>query len=187
MDDPDLDFLRRAAAGDARAADALVRRHAARLVRLAARVLGDVGDAEDVAQEAFVRAWRAAPSWQSGRAKFETWLWRVTLNLCFDRLRRRRETPTADAGLLLLDASASASDAWLAEQRAAHVHAALARLPERQRAAIALCYYEDATSIAAAAALEVSVKALESLLSRARRSLRADLAAIAPDLLGEEP
>lgn len=180
MHDPDADLMRRAGAGEGAAVKEIVRRHADRIVRLARRMLGPEGDAEDVAQEVLLRLWKAAPEWRSGEAKLSTWVHRVTLNLCTDRLRRRREIADPDAGLALADPSASAHEQIDTAQRAARVHAALGHLPERQRAAIALCYFEEVSNIDAAAAMEVSVEAMESLLSRARRTLRETLAAERP-------
>jgi RNA polymerase sigma-70 factor (ECF subfamily) len=185
MFDPDAEFVRKAGAGDARAAEALVRRHLPRMVGLARRMLNDAAEAEDVAQEVFLRVWREAPRWKPGAAKFETWMHRVALNLCYDRLRRRREKPDADAGLQVADPAPLASDVWLARQRAARVQAALATLPERQRAAIALVHFQELGNIAAAEMLDVSVEALESLLARGRRALKAALADVAQDLIGD--
>ena len=185
MIDPDADLVRNAGAGDARAAEALVRRHLPRMLGLARRMLSDAAEAEDVAQEVFLRVWREAPRWQPGAAKFETWMHRVALNLCYDRLRRRREKPDRDAGLNVADAAPLASEAWLAQQRSAKVHAALAQLPERQRDAINLVHFQELTNIAAAETLEISVEALESLLARGRRALKAALADVAQDLIGD--
>ncbi len=185
MFDPDADLVRRAGGGDARAAEQLVHRHLGRVNALARRMLHDAAEAEDVAQEVFLRVWREAPRWRPGAAKFETWMHRVALNLCYDRLRRRREIPDADAGLTLADPGPAPGEQLLAQQRAQRVRAALAQLPERQRAAIALCHFEEATNIEAAAVLEISVEALESLLARGRRALKAALADVAQDLLGE--
>jgi RNA polymerase sigma-70 factor (ECF subfamily) len=185
MIDPDAELVRNAGAGDARAAEALVRRHLARMVALARRMLGDATEAEDVAQEVFLRVWREAPRWRPGAAKFETWMHRVALNLCYDRLRRGREKPDANAGLFVADPAPSAGDIRLAQQRSAAVHVALAQLPERQRAAIALVHFEEMSNIAAAETLEISVEALESLLARGRRALKAALAGVAQDLIGD--
>ncbi|MBL8548360.1 MAG: RNA polymerase sigma factor [Hyphomonadaceae bacterium] len=182
--DPDGELVRQAGAGDRGAATALVRKHLGRIKGVAQRMLGDPAEAEDVAQEVFLRAWREAPKWKPGQAKFETWMHRVALNLCYDRLRRRRETPDAEAGLMVADPAQGADEAWLARQRAARVSEAMRKLPERQRAAITLCHLQEMSNIDAAAALEVSVEALESLLSRGRRALKAALADVAGDLMG---
>lgn len=184
MIDPDAELVRNAGAGDQRAAEALVRRHLPRMVGVARRMLNDGAEAEDVAQEVFLRVWREAPRWKPGQAKFETWMHRVALNLCYDRLRRRREKTDPDAGLMVADSRPLASEEWLARQRALKVNAALAGLPERQRAAIALVHFDEMTNIAAAEILEISVEALESLLARGRRALKAALADVAQDLLG---
>ena len=179
--DPDDELVRRAGQGDAAAVQALVASKLRRVLALAERMLGDAAEAEDVAQETFIRVWRNAARWRPGAARFDTWLHRVTLNLCYDRLRRRRERPTAeppetpdpgpapDRGLLALDVSV-------------RVRAALQRLPPRQREAIVLCHYQELGNIEAASVMGVSVEALESLLSRGRRTLKAALADIAgPD------
>ena len=92
--DPDEDLVRRVGQGDPAAIQALVARKLPRMMALANRMLGDAVEAEDVAQEAMLRAWKQAPRWTPGTAKFDTWLHRVGLNLCYDRLRRRREMPT---------------------------------------------------------------------------------------------
>jgi RNA polymerase sigma-70 factor (ECF subfamily) len=181
--DPDLDLLRRIANGDGAACAALVDRHLHRITGLAGHLLGNRADAEDVAQEVFLRVWQQAPRWRSGEAKFSTWLHRVTLNLCTDRLRRRRETALEAAGDPPSDAPLP--DAGLQEVAiVARVQVALAQLPERQREAIVLCHYQELGNIEAAAVLELSVDALESLLARGRRKLRELLVEELPDLTG---
>lgn len=171
-------LVARVAAGDPAAVQAMVARQAPRMLSLAYRMLGDIGSAEDVTQETMLRAWRQAPSWKPGRARFDTWMHRVALNLCYDRLRRRREHVMAEPP----DRADPAPDAErLLEQddRARRVDAALQALPERQREAVTLCHYQELGNIEAAVAMNVSVEALESLLSRGRRALRASLSDLA--------
>lgn len=162
-----------------------MRKHFTRLCALGWRMLGDASEAEDVAQEVFLRVWKQAPRWREGEAQLSTWMHRVAINLCTDRLRRRRERPQEDAGLEEMDGAPSAATGVLQRQRARAVEAALAALPERQRVAIVLCHYQELTNIEAAEALEVSVEALESLLARGRRALKAALAGQARDLMGD--
>ena len=169
--DPDQDLIARVAKGDPAAVRAMVARKLPRLLGVATRMLGDRGEAEDVTQEAFLRLWRQAGRWRPGAALFDTWLHRVTLNLCYDRLRRRREV-LSDAIPERADPAAGADQAMIDQARDARLAAAIAGLPERQRAALVLQYYEGLSNIEAAAAMEIGVDALESLLSRARRTLR---------------
>jgi RNA polymerase sigma factor (sigma-70 family) len=169
--DPDEELVERIARGEAGAVRALVARKAGRIHALAARMLLDPLEAEDVTQEVFLRVWRQAPAWKPGAARFDTWMHRVALNLCYDRLRRRRETPEADPPERPdpgpgPDRGLAAADAGKA------VGEAMGRLPPRQREAIVLCHYQELGNIEAAELMGVSVEALESLLSRARRALR---------------
>ena len=181
--DPDEDLVSRVGRGDPAAIQALVARKLPRMLALAHRLLGDPVEAEDVAQEAMLRAWRQAPSWRPGKARFDTWLHRVALNLCYDRLRRRREVLT-DAPPERADPAPGPDRGVEAAQLGDRVNAALARLPERQREAIVLCHYQELGNIEAAALMDESVEALESLLSRGRRALRAALADMAPGHMG---
>lgn len=179
----DDDELMAAIAGGSAAACAhLVDRHLPRIVNLAARMLGDTAEAQDVAQEVFLRVWRKAGKWQAGRARLTTWLHRVTLNLCIDR-KRRRSTITLDAISEPIDPAPSADSLIVARQSAARVQQALLALPERQRAAILLCHHEGHSNIDAAHILAISVDALEQLLSRGRTGLRRLLASDFLELL----
>jgi RNA polymerase sigma-70 factor (ECF subfamily) len=181
--DPDEELVRRVGQGDPAAIQAMVARKLPRMLALAQRMLGDPVEAEDVAQDAMLRAWRQAPRWTPGKAKFDTWLHRVALNLCYDRLRRRREIPT-DTPPERRDEGPAPDRGLMAADVGVRVDAALARLPDRQREAIVLCHYQELTNIEAAALMEISVEALESLLSRGRRALRQALADIRPDAEG---
>ena len=176
--DPDFDLVVRAGQGDPAAVQALVARKLPRVTALAGRMLGDPAEAEDVAQETFLRAWKHAPSWTAGPARFDTWLHRVALNLCYDRLRRKRERPVAEPPEQV-DTGPAPDRGLLAADVSRRVHAALQALPERQREAVVLCHYQELGNIAAAQVMEISVEALESLLARGRRALRAALADLA--------
>ena len=180
MGDPDEALLARVAEGDPAAVRALVARKLPRLLSLAGRMLGDAAEAEDVAQETFVRAWKQARAWRPGVAKFDTWMHRVALNLCYDRLRRRREAPT-DTPPEVVDDGPAPDRGLQAMETGERVAAAMRALPDRQREAIVLCHYQELSNIEAAALMGVSVEALESLLSRGRRALRAALA----DMVGD--
>ena len=181
-EDPDAELVRLAGAGDRAAAAELVERHSTRIYRIAYRLLGDAGAAEDVAQETFLRLWRHAGSWKPGAAKFSTWLARVATNLCYDRLRRRREVN--DEAPERADDAAGPAQLLFQTQAGAAVREAMADLPERQRTALTLCTFEEMTNIEAAAVMEVSVEALESLLSRGRRGLRQRLEPMREALTG---
>ncbi|HEY0121008.1 MAG TPA: RNA polymerase sigma factor [Rhizobium sp.] len=170
--DPDEDLLGRIAAGDVPATRVLISRQLPRILAVATRMLGDASEAEDVAQETFLRVWRNAGSWRRRDARFSTWIHRVAINLCYDRLRRRKhalaedppdvryEGPAPDAGLLSEDDPGK------------RVERAMQMIAPRQREAIILVYYQAMSNVEAAAIMDVSVDALESLLARGRRSLQ---------------
>lgn len=164
-------LLLRALAGEADAARRLTQQHLPRTLSLATRLLGDPHEAEDIAQETFVRLWRYGHRWDPQGSKLSTWLHQITLNLCRDRIRGRRHH---DPELLstLPSGSPGPGELSLRAEQAHAVHAAIERLPDRQREALMLCHFEGMGNIEAAAALQISVRAVESLLGRARRSLR---------------
>lgn len=183
-DDPDQTLLDLIRDGDEQAYGVLLDRHLDRIHALAQRMLGNASDAEEVAQDAFLRAWQQIPTWQPGKAKFSTWLHRVAMNLCHDALRRRRDTRPVDD---IQPVSGEPGPEQLArrQDRSGRVQAALATLPDRQREALVLSHYQELSQREAAAVLEISEDALESLLSRGRRALRAALAEELEDLQGE--
>ena len=160
--------------GDRAAAQALMARHLPGLLRLARRMLPGQSEAEDCVQDAFLKLWTHAARWKPGQAKFETWLYRVTLNQCYDRLRRK-PTLGLEAAAQVPDGAPGADSVLEKAGVAAEVEVALQILPERQRAAILLCHYQERGNIEAAEILGISVEALESLLARGRRTLRMKL------------
>jgi len=174
MIDPDADLVARVGRGDSAAAAALMARHLPRMLALSRRMLSDPIEAEDAVQDAFIQLWTHAARWEPGRAKIGTWLYRVTLNKCYDRLRRR---PTArlEAAAEIVDPAPGPDTNLQNAAISLAIEAALAALPERQRAAIQLCHFQDCGNIEAADILGISVEALESLLARGRRALRAKL------------
>ncbi|HYC04473.1 MAG TPA: RNA polymerase sigma factor [Azospirillaceae bacterium] len=176
----DEQLVRRVAAGDRAAYGELVARHLDRTVTVAARILGDRAEAEDVAQEAFLRLWRNAAAYRPGTARFGTWFYRVTVNLCLDR-RRKPRTEALEAAGDPADDRPDAVDGIARREAAGAVARAVEALPERQRAAVSLCYDSGLSNAEAARAMDVSVGALETLLVRARKALRASLAAFAPE------
>ena len=164
-------LMSRIAARDALAFRLLIERHADRPHRIAWRMLGDATEAEDVAQEAMLRLWQNAASWRGGGPGVAAWLTRVATNICVDRLRQRRRlsdeaVPERADDAPLADALISGEEARL------EVIRALDNLPERQRAALVLTYYEELSNAEAAEMLEMNIKAFESLLLRARRALK---------------
>ncbi len=166
-----------AAVADARDAAAfrlIVDRHAASALRLAERILQNRADAEDAVQEAFQRLWRDARRFRPERGRFRSWFIRVLINVCRDRQRRLHRRPaTSLADMAVLPVETEGVERL---DRVQAVRQALAALPERQRWAVVLTYYEGLSNCEAAAAMGVSVKALEALLVRARRHLARMLA-----------
>lgn len=167
---PDHDLMARAGQGDERAFRELARRHAAGALRLARRIVGREALAEEIVQDALLRVWTHAPRWRP-QAAFRTWLYRIVINLCLNAKRRPSDLPLAAAG----DPPDPAADAGAAlelRERDAQLAAAIEALPPRQRAAIVLTYQEGLGNAEAAAVLGTSVSGIETLLVRARQSLR---------------
>ena len=177
-------LIAQAGAGDHAAWAALVGRYLGPITGYAWRMLGDQGEAEDIAQETFLRLMGKAAAWDAGGdATLKTWLYRVAINLCTDR-RRKHMPVLMDELPELPDGGARAVDER--HDRARVVREALGRLPERQRAVLALVYYQGLSNGEAAEMLKVSVEAVESLLSRGRRALRAALIPLREELLGRD-
>lgn len=166
----DLDDIRAAAAGNRLAQSALVTRHMPRVYALSYRMLSDAALAEDITQEVFLRAWKVLPDWEP-RAQFSTWLHRVTLNLCRDYFRKKREQVVEELPERI-DPDLRPEERLDQSQRAEWIMSAINTLPDRQREALILCALDGHTNIEAAEIMDVSVEAMESLLARGRRKLK---------------
>jgi len=184
MEESDETLMLRVGRGDREACRVLVERHLARIVAFAARTLGNRSDGEEVAQDVFLRLWVHARRWRAGEARLTTWLHRVAMNLCLDRLARRRETPL-DGIPEPVDPAPGTTILVERREIGRQVERELAGLPPQQRIAITLCHYQGLRNIEAAEVMNVSVEALESLLARGRRTLRARLRDVAADILGD--
>lgn len=163
-----------AAGGDRLAFDALTRRHLPRLYAIALRIVRQPALAEEVAQETMLRVWRHAARFDPERAAFTTWVYRIAVNLALNRVPPPL-SPPLEAAALVADPADGPEEHLQAKEDRARVLAALAGLPDRQRAALALFYDQALSGQDAAAALNVSRRALEGLLRRARRQLAAAL------------
>ena len=170
--DQDARRLARFAAGDQAAARELTAALLPNVMRQAWRILGDESEAEDVAQEAMLKLWRQAAAWREGEAKVSTWLYRVTHNLCIDRIRRRRPSTDIDDVPDMADGSVPVLERLGRTEETRMLARAIMELPDRQRRALMMRHFEGAGNPEIAEALETSVEAVESLLARARRQLQ---------------
>ena len=178
----DAGLLEAAAAGSHAAFAEIVNRYFQPVYRLVWRMTGGAAEAEARAQDAFVKLWKNPSQLRDGAA-LKGWLMRVASNAAIDRSRRPKSGPIEEAPEIR-DPQAK-PDAPLDRAEAARlVDSRIAALPERQRQALSLVYFEGLSNIEAAAVMEVSVDAIESLLSRARRSLKDSLSAEWRDLIG---
>jgi RNA polymerase sigma-70 factor (ECF subfamily) len=166
-------LMARIAGGDRAAFTVLARRHAGSVIRLATHILGNRAEADDVAQDAMLRVWTNAPRWQPV-ARFRTWLTRIVVNLCLDRRRRTQWLPLEVAGEIV-DPAPGVEAQHDTNETERQLATAITRLPPRQRAAIALSYSEGLSNAQTADILDTSISAVETLLSRAKATLRRQL------------
>ena len=178
-------LVERAGRGDRSAAEVLIERHTDKIYACCFRILGAKAAAEDATQETFLRLWKHAAKWKPKGAKFETWLYRVAMNLCFDQLRKAKREAPEEAAPEIADSADQPDQSLFLGQRRFAIDEALGKLPERQRFAITLCHYQEMTNIEAADVMGISVDALESLLARGRRKLRDTLAPMRENLMGK--
>ena len=171
----DAELLARFSKGDRAAALALTSRLAPVVFAQAFRMLGDRTEAEDVTQESLLRLWKAAPGWDATRAKITTWLYRVTSNLCIDCLRKSNRN-SGDEVPEVADETPGIDLKLQATARAQALQHALQILPDRQRQAMILRHIEDLSNPEISDIMEISVEAVENLVSRGKRALASTLA-----------
>lgn len=168
----DEDLARRVQGGDRNAFARLVEKNAQRYYRVAYRITGDAAEAEDRVQSAFLKFWQYPLKWNPGLGwKFSTWFSRVVVNLCLDQKRKRNREMVMDR-IPEAPSEVATEETLMQAERNRRVEAGLRTLPDRQRAALALCFYEGFSNAQAAEAMGLGLKALQSLLMRAKASLR---------------
>jgi RNA polymerase sigma-70 factor (ECF subfamily) len=170
-DETDEALMLAVAARQQQAFRILMGRHMPRALRVAQRVVRNAAEADEIGQEAFLRIWTRAASFDPAVARFTTWLYRIVLNLAFDRVRRPAFAPIEDAGDVR-DDRPEPVERLIADQERRMLEQAMAQLSDRQRGAIALFHMEGLSGEESAAAMNISAKAFESLLARARIALR---------------
>lgn len=186
--DPDISdnsLIERICKGDHQAFAQLVERHSGLFFQAAHRMCGHVEDAEEIVQEAFLKLWNKPTLYDASKgAKFTTWFYRVVTNMAIDHTRRRKPQAGTDVLDYMVDQAPLADEVLEQGTKQDALERAIQNLPERQKAALNLCFYEGFSNKEAAEILEIGIKALESLLMRAKKTLKADL--IAEGLLDAE-
>jgi RNA polymerase sigma-70 factor (ECF subfamily) len=168
----DADLVRASLAGDRHAFEALVERHQRRVYQLCYRFVANHEDASELAQDAFVRAYRSLGKFE-GQSQFSTWLHRITVNVCLNRLALKSRPQAALADIGAVHGHEEPADAALVRsERAARVRAAIAQLPKKQRATLILRVYHDMPHEEIARILGSSVNAAKANLCHALGSLR---------------
>ncbi len=180
--DPDAELMLGFRHGDEKAFSTLVRKFQDRVLGLAYRYLGDRDAAQDLAQEAFLRVFKARERYEP-RAKFSTWLYRIVVNLCLNELRWRKGRQSVALAIATETSSNLNIDLADDEEQAPHealenaelatkIQEIITTLPESQRIAILLNKYEGLSYQEVAEAMETSVMAVKSLLTRARVKIK---------------
>lgn len=173
-DDSDESLMRLIRQGSHQAFAILVRRHTDRFFAGAFRMSGNAQEAEDMVQDAFLKIWQNPNVWKEDRgAKFTTWFYRILVNANIDRLRRSQKVTSGETILpFIADARPDPERATAESEEQQKIEKALSALPERQKTALTLCFYEGLSNAEAAEVMGVKIKALESLLMRAKTGLR---------------
>ncbi len=163
--------------GDHQAFAQLVRRHSGRFYAHAWRLSGNQAEAEDSVQDAFMKLWRNPAGFDAAKGhRFLTWFYRVVTNAAIDQQRRKRDRADGDAIDRAVSAAPLQDQDFQERRKAEALEAAIRQLPERQATALTLCFTEGLSNADAAEAMEINVKALESLLMRAKKTLKETMA-----------
>lgn len=172
----DEELMGRLVKGDHQAFCVLVRRHTQRFYACAYRVCLNQDDAEDAVQNAFLKIWQNPSVWKIDKgAKFTTWFYRVVNNAAIDIVRKRKNNAGSDVLAYIPDAADSQEHNLQNKESRQSLENAIDALPERQKQALNLCFYDGFSNKEAAEILGVGVKALESLLMRAKAGLKQNL------------
>jgi RNA polymerase sigma-70 factor (ECF subfamily) len=170
LDDESL--IRRIQEGSREAFAMLVYRHSKRFYRMAYRFVSNRDDAEDIVQDAFLKLWHKPHMWDAGKqSKFTTWFHRVIINLCLDQKKKKKPLDLPEA-VEFADKHPGQDALFDAAQKQAFLDDLVHRLPERQQLALNLCFYEGLTNKEAAEILGIEVKAVQSLIMRAKATLK---------------
>ncbi len=175
--DPDIDVMLRFQRGDEKAFETLVTRHQRNVLNLIYRYLGNASQADDAAQEVFIKLYRARDKY-TPKAKFSTWLYRITVNHCLNEIRSRKSQPTSVAPIEEVTEegqTASPDDQIHQGELRQTVKEAIDSLPENQRMAVILARYEEMSYEEIAETMKTSLEAVKSLLHRAKESLQQKL------------
>ena len=173
-EEDDETLIARSREGDAAAVRILVARHVDEAYRIAYRMVGHRAQAEDIAQDVLMRMLTYSQGWFS-TASFRTWLRRAVINRAIDEYRKKRPAASMEVAEQLASSGPNQEQVMLATEAERRVAAGVLALPARQRAAITLCFYENMGLSEAAAVLKTTVGAVESLLHRAKTTLKEQL------------
>jgi RNA polymerase sigma-70 factor (ECF subfamily) len=168
---PDADLIASSARGDRDAFGEIVNRHGSFALRVASRLISDTSVAEEMVQEAMVRAWEQSKHFDPKRARFSTWLYRIIVNKCIDHRRRLQPDPLPEE-FDPIDPALSVEENLEIGEREVALAKAMKALPAPQRAVVALVYEEGMSGAEAARVMGVSAKSVERHLARARAYLR---------------
>lgn len=174
-EDPDAEVIESVAGGDEKAFEQVVEKYQHPVLNTIYRYVGDRVEAEDIAQEVFLRVWRQARNFK-GESRFSTWLYRIVVNQCLSFRRKYKETlQPLDATIEKEDGSRTPENEVESRRGAEIVRKAVDELPSRQRIALILSKFEGKSYKEIAQIMGVSLSTVESLIFRARSSLKKKL------------